>query len=532
MDCDRQVVLESGGYRSATWRTLRTLQQVHGAEEIWGCTCVTSPSFFRQIGSPSGRNYETATDKSVVIMWDGLNVEGRENTMRWMTMSNSWVFWRQHDSSSSTTTGENATEEKLQLLLGECGWSLTDKEGRTTKGSNKNRREMNTGVNKSSDSEYGGETQNEGWTGGSVRHKNWWRSSQVKLAQSRVTMECWVSGWTTPKQEVTETVWESWMWELGKDECVLTDAGPETTYCRETEFSRMGGYDFPGQITTSDGSESNEAMGAGFIVLGNSTATGSIRVGRTEEGTDSTRAEMADLLEVLIGAKVTENLVVLVDNQSILREISRWVVTGGSTFLALSANPDILWIVIRRLCMRIEQGTPTILCKTKNQRSDPLNETTDDLADLGRTIDQEHVVWTTRSNRMVFSWMDGQKSARTSTWNQGVKNGVRRAEILCTCRWGEDREVVGEWLRDKTVPWQVQRRLMQVMTNSFPCVIDSLWERMEWFPCGGKGRTMITTGVDGVTLKHWATFRVRTALSKRERLHRRTITADSKIDGK
>jgi hypothetical protein len=49
----------------------------------------------------------------------------------------------------------------------------------------------------------------------------------------------------------------------------------------------------------------------------------------------------------------------------------------------------------------------------------------DDLADLGRTIDQEHAVWTTRSNRMVFSWIDGQKSARTSTWNQGARNGVR-----------------------------------------------------------------------------------------------------------
>ncbi len=49
----------------------------------------------------------------------------------------------------------------------------------------------------------------------------------------------------------------------------------------------------------------------------------------------------------------------------------------------------------------------------------------DDLADLGHTIDQEHTVWTTRSNRMVISWMDGQKSVRTSTWNQGVKNGVR-----------------------------------------------------------------------------------------------------------
>jgi hypothetical protein len=90
-----------------------------------------------------------------------------------MTKSKSWVLWRQHDSWSSTTTGENTTEEKLQSLLGERGWSLTDKEGKAKKGSNKNRRRMNTGDNKASDSEYGGETQNEGWTGGSVSHKNW-----------------------------------------------------------------------------------------------------------------------------------------------------------------------------------------------------------------------------------------------------------------------------------------------------------------------------------------------------------------------
>jgi ribonuclease HI len=180
-----------------------------------------------------------------------------------------------------------------------------------------------------------------------------------------------------------------------------------------------------GQITASDESEGNGSMGSGFIVQGNSAATGSIRVGRTEESTDSTRAEMAALLEVLIGVNVTENLVVMVDNQSILREISRWVGEGGRTFLALSANPDIFRMVIRRLCMRIEQGTATILRKIKSHRSEPLNETANDLADLGRTIDQEHAVWTIRSNRMVFSWVDGQKSTHTSTWNQGVKNGVR-----------------------------------------------------------------------------------------------------------
>ena len=185
----------------------------------------------------------------------------------------------------------------------------------------------------------------------------------------------------------------------------------------------MGGYNFPGQIATSDGSEVNGSMDAGFNVLKNPKATGSIRVDRTEEGTDSTRVEMTALLEVLIGANVNDNLVIMVDNQSILREISRWVDEGDRTFLALSVNPDILRMIIGRLCMRIAQGTSTFLCKVKNHRGESPNEAADDLTDLVLTIDPEHVVWTTRSNRMVFSWIDGQKKARTSTWNQGVGTG-------------------------------------------------------------------------------------------------------------
>jgi hypothetical protein len=59
--------------------------------------------------------------------------------------------------------------------------------------------------------------------------------------------------------------------------------------------------------------------------------------------------------------------------------------------------------------MRIEEGTGTILCKLKIHRSESLNETVDDLTDLGHTIDQEYDVWTTRTNRMVFSWIDGHR---------------------------------------------------------------------------------------------------------------------------
>ena len=95
-------------------------------------------------------------------------------------------------------------------------------------------------------------------------------------------MEYWIAGWTVPKQEVTEAVRETWMWESGKDECVHTSEGPETAYRRGTEFSRMGCYDFPGQIAGHDGSEGNWSMGAGVIVLENSTSTGSIRVDRTD----------------------------------------------------------------------------------------------------------------------------------------------------------------------------------------------------------------------------------------------------------
>jgi hypothetical protein len=88
----------------------------------------------------------------------------------------------------------------------------------------------------------------------------------------------------------------------------------------------------------------------------------------------------------------------------------------------------------------------------------------------------------------------------------------------------------------------LQRRLMQAMTNSFPC--GAHFHRMGLrlsvettnAPCvnglGGKGRTMSTKGVDGVTLKHWAKFRVRSVFSNRDRLHRHTSTTDSKFSGK
>jgi hypothetical protein len=108
-------------------------------------------------------------------------------------------------------------------------------------------------------------------------------------------------------------------------------------------------------------------------------------------------------------------------------------------------------------------------------------------------------------------------------------------------REGEGREVIGERLRDRTVTWQVQRRLMQTVTNSFPC--GAHVHRMGLrgssdctLPCvnelESKGRMISTTGVDGLIPKHWATFIVHTAFSKKEQIRQRTITDGSRFRGR
>jgi hypothetical protein len=53
--------------------------------------------------------------------------------------------------------------------------------------------------------------------------------------------------------------------------------------------------------------------------------------------------------------------------------------------------------------MRIVHGTVTFLCKVKSHRGESLNETVDDLSDLGRVIDPEQGVWTTRSRLSTMS---------------------------------------------------------------------------------------------------------------------------------
>jgi hypothetical protein len=130
--------------------------------------------------------------------------------------------------------------------------------------------------------------------------------------------------------------------------------------------------------------------------------------------------------------------------------------------------------------MWIACGTATFLCKVKSHRGEPLNEAADDLADLGRTQNHRSNLrmpcGTTRSDRMVLSWIDGQKNARTYV----------NVEPGCV-----ERNAIGSG-------WTTQiRSTITARSAQLAARVDSDFLSRE-----GEGR-------DRLTLKHWATFKVR-----------------------
>ena len=144
------------------------------------------------------------------------------------------------------------------------------------------------------------------------------------------------------------------------------------------------------------------------------------------------------------------------------------------------------------------------------------------------------------------------KGSKVSTWlQQGERQGGERlaynvavhvskgiVEALYTrsthgyvderllSREGEGTKVIGVRLRDKTVPWQVQRR--RCLTRSRVELTYIEWVSVEATvaPCanglGSKVEKINTKGSDRLTLKHFATYKVRVVRSKRERLRRKT----------
>ncbi len=102
--------------------------------------------------------------------------------------------------------------------------------------------------------------------GGFTRRRGWYRTNDIRTATCDRDMEIWI-----PKDigeyscEDVETVWDTWWNENQKDECRGRLEGPEKEWWSGTELGLLRAYQFPGHVTTSDGSVGAGSMGTGFV---------------------------------------------------------------------------------------------------------------------------------------------------------------------------------------------------------------------------------------------------------------------------
>jgi ribonuclease HI len=163
----------------------------------------------------------------------------------------------------------------------------------------------------------------------------------------------------------------------------------ERAYWMGTEVGLLGGYGFQGVTLGVDGSCKDGKMGSGCCKFREEGAGKCARVGREEEGTSSKRPELGGVVLELQSAALSEDVLLLCDNEAFLCAIKKWVGHGGKTKFATATDTDILREIVCLLTQRVRAGRATFLIKVKSHRGEPINERADTLAEEGREISDD-----------------------------------------------------------------------------------------------------------------------------------------------
>jgi ribonuclease HI len=139
----------------------------------------------------------------------------------------------------------------------------------------------------------------------------------------------------------------------------------------------------------------------------------------------SNRPELGGVVLALQSAALSEDALLLCDNEAVLRVIRKWVGQGGKATLATAPDADILGEIIHLLAQRVRAGRATFLVKVKSHRGEPINERADTLAEEGRALLDEEKRWDDRTDRMTFEVRKGNTTVR-SVWTNSVRNAFRK----------------------------------------------------------------------------------------------------------
>ena len=72
-------------------------------------------------------------------------------------------------------------------------------------------------------------------------------------------------------------------------------------------------------------------------------------------------------------AALSEDTLLLCDNEAVLRVIRKWVGQGGNATLATAPDTDILREIVCLLTQRVRAGRATFMVKVKSYRGEPIN---------------------------------------------------------------------------------------------------------------------------------------------------------------
>jgi len=123
---------------------------------------------------------------------------------------------------------------------------------------------------------------------------------------------------------------------------------------------------------------------------------------REKEGSSSNRPELAAFLLALRDTLIEELLLYLCDNQSLLKEVNRWIGEGKATLVG-APDADILAAVIEILRKRIAAGKANFLVKVKAHRGEPANDEADILTNEIISDLKVGKEWCQQKNRAVFT---------------------------------------------------------------------------------------------------------------------------------
>jgi ribonuclease HI len=168
-------------------------------------------------------------------------------------------------------------------------------------------------------------------------------SGDVEVKLKTVNMTAWVhKECDIIEEEALTKLQEAWDSSEHKDECNVCLDDLERAYWMGTEVGLLGGYGFQGVTLGVDGSCKDGQMGSGCCKFKEEGAGKCARVGREEEGTSSNRPELGGIVLVLESAALSEDALLLCDNETVLCVIKKWVGQGGKATLAIAPDADIL----------------------------------------------------------------------------------------------------------------------------------------------------------------------------------------------